>query len=228
MKRAIPFLIFFLFSTSAICIRVVGNGGGEAELKVLQQFEALSLWLKFCSENSGECFLDPSTGKEEISKLKKNFSNLESIEFVNRSTFPQFGPQRSLMISHESLYVDDKTPKEDMEVFQVLLWTLREAPKTNSNSQKVNVRLLSNGILHSQLDVAYLRSEEGDFLVARSANQNLHRELSRELNSPYRILSTTAKGYLLKSFGDGQVYELILQDQNGHFELKLFFRDSDL
>lgn len=223
MKKLLVFSIVTFISAFAIAIRVVGNAGGESELKLREQFENLPTWLKFCGENPEDCFADNNQSQSLLPKLNKNFPRIESIEFVNQKDLSDQNPSNGLIISHESLYLDEKTPKAGLDIFEVLLLNLAYGPKVQKNLQ---ISLLPEAVSHSSLPVALLTGSASDFLVALNSKQNLHRDLTQKLKSPYRVLTVTAQGYVLKALASDYTYELLLIPSGESFQLKLIFRDE--
>lgn len=227
--RAFTFVLTFTIAMNCLAIRVVGNGGGEAELKLQQQYESLSVWIKLCSENIDVCFLDAQAGAANLNRIVKRYQQIREIQFTNQTELPQNGSLDTLFISHESLYIDDKTPKTDLLIFQEGLSKLVNGPQATAEKSDLGIRQVANGTRHPRLKVAFLKAESNDLLLTLESKQNLHQELSQAIrSSTYQVLSTTAAGYLVKNLSDNLIYEVYLQEKSPEgYLLKVLFRSDD-
>lgn len=113
----IIFSLIYFFVPSIFAQVHVGNGGGEAENIVLQMSLGAPYWAKACNENPGLCGdfqFSPSDIKAFSSKV--SFAPLKAI---SSPCTPD-----SVIISHESLYIDLDKPKSNSELVEVLIKTI--------------------------------------------------------------------------------------------------------
>ncbi len=178
-------------------IRSVGNGGGEAELIALQRFEALPVWAKFCQENPGICFLDLNAGYSLIRNLSRAISEINNIRFVNQSEFKTPIENKTLILTHESLFQDEQHPKPRLEIFKILIG---QVLKSQNLQGQVSVQAVLDAEiqLHSDGLSAVIHGDSQDHLVSLQKNaQNLNQEVLQLLQTQkFQISGLLDDGYL--------------------------------
>lgn len=107
-------MVSFLFSLSleAQAIRHVGNGGGEAELRLLQMKAVLPYWMKACHEtncwNGGDLTVQ---NQDQAKSLRIQFSE---------QNLP--ATSDTITLDPRLLYkADEKTPRSDLELASLLI-----------------------------------------------------------------------------------------------------------
>lgn len=152
--------IFFSLNSSAI--RHVGNGGGDAEMLLLKQYSALPLWLKSCRENNLVC--------PDFATLDR----FELIAFVATEDLTQDCNQDTLIISNDSLYLDQSKAKTAAGVFNELLDVLNRCFFKQSLSSPISVDIQPQMLLQPVDGVAVLKGSSRDYFVSSLPSENLN------------------------------------------------------
>lgn len=75
--------LFFIGSSVHANVRVIGNGGGETEMRALTEFSVVRTTLKMVAENEDNPFLNISA-TEELRKLLETISDQWHLKFVSQ------------------------------------------------------------------------------------------------------------------------------------------------
>ena len=131
--RSIIFIILF-FQSTTFAIRIIGNGGGDAELKMYYYFSKLNTIYNFCFENQYICH--PNSNNQMIS-LKDHqdfisaFHSIQNIEFLdNQNGLTNINTEQNrfntLQIPRFLLYKNMKTAVSDEQIFHLLNRSIHE------------------------------------------------------------------------------------------------------
>lgn len=234
----IKFILLFsllLITQVSLGIRSVGNGGGEAEMKALSQFETLPLWLKFCKENIQLCFKNHRDSNSKLNAIDSilNKQQITFLKFVNKADYSSPIIQNelnsyTLILTHESLYIDNRFSKSENEIFLVLVNQILNIENVRIQINEDDILLTPKGFFQSEQLVGVLQSTKSDYLISLQDSINLHKELSQKFNiHRYKILSLSVQELLLKDLDRNIDYLLILKKNNNELSIDLRYTNIE-
>lgn len=212
MNKLIVLIVLSSVSLCSFAQRTTGDGGGEAEMTLLKQFEYLPLWLRFCENNSEKCIASSNSRDliNQINNTKNNF-RITRLQFVNAADYKlaleKDGSENQLILTHESLYFQD-VPKESNELFKLMLNQILRI-QSNKSILTSDIVLLPLGYTHPNKLISVLEAQNQDYVLTLYNQQNIHAELfERNGVKNYKIISKTSSGYLILDLDTQISYEL--------------------
>jgi hypothetical protein len=216
-------ILFFGLTVQAGGVRYVGNGGGDAELKLLEMYSHLNLWAKACRSESSLCF-DFYTIKIDSSLAKLQALNTESIEisFYGNAENETECNEQIMSINNSDLYIENTRPKTNLEIFRVLTdrmnsCLLTELPKS---------RVISIPIYFNDM-VSIYRGTQTDLMVSSFDKSNsLQDIILQKLNAKsFKFLFDYGKDIVVLSNGQKFILSIKPGDDQLKINVKSFVED---
>ncbi len=227
MKYFINFFLSILFSLNVQAIRFVGNGGGDAELKIITYLEGLPLWLEYCSTKNTKCIENVDFSFWKTFLVKYQNLNITEIEFVNEKDYAgnpltSSTSGQKVILTYESLYISNKESRSDSELFSILMRPFFKITNEPLNLSTDSILILPQYKKHPELYVYAFESAAGSKLF--SPFQNLNSELiDRTELKNFKIVSETASGYVIENFELGYNLEMqILPLSNSRYQIEFY------
>lgn len=214
------FICFFVLSLHAQIH--VGNGGGEAENIVLQMSLGAPYWAKACNENPGLCGdLQFSTSDIQALSRKVSFAPLKTID--NPCTHD------SIIISHESLYINLDKPKPNNELAEVLIKTLLVCHGYNATTL-APLRFLLDPRMKAitSHSLVLFSSSIGDLITSAESHFPVQKALSTALScTRFRIINGVAENLTVKCLENQYQYVVYIRKigSNYHFIARIDLGD---
>jgi hypothetical protein len=230
-NKMILLFLPLMFTLSSYGVRHVGNGGGEAELRMLKMFNSLPLWLKACEENADICWSKQEKGREVAHALKdflKKHLKMD-LNFINAGKGKSFCTLETLNICSEELYFDPKTSKGDHELASIILRGLLEC----GGEGAVDVGDLTLKVLPLVKEVVgtpvgFVQWGLTDLLVTLNSKQNLHQELRSQIScNQYHILNSRDSFLQVRCEDNRQEYSVLIREDAGVISLIPRYNSDD-
>lgn len=220
----IIFYVAILSPTMAFAqVRYVGNGGGPAELKLLEQYSTLSEWIIGCSQPSGSGLCHVS---DKIWHALKNLRALSLneyvLEFVDQNKLDTLCRDHNVLIPQNDLYMiandinGEIKPKSDSAILSHTLNGLLSCRPGLATSTLITEKDLSSLSIFPEVKrknnyITVLSGQNSDLLVSRYPSQDLPSEIAKVINSlELQLMHMESDFALIQS--KGKSYRLYFKD----------------
>lgn len=190
-------ILFFAFTSSfsAFAISNVGNGGGESEMAMLKMFEAMPAWLKACDQNSNLCFQNAAEGRHVIAAVQTVLKNRPQLKLNFLKKGSSSCAAKEINFVSDSLYINQGTPKDQPkelnELTAILINGLVGCDNSNLTIEATQLKVLPFAKKGMGSKIAVIESLQTDLVVSLTSNQNLHQELTAQMDcSNYHVTSS--------------------------------------
>lgn len=213
MKKLVVLLFIFGVQISQ-AITIGRNGGGSAEMKALDQYEALPLWSRFCDQNLHLCL--NSESQQDYLTIRNWTVDIQGTQlaFLDNAAESSKLSKNLIGILRSDLYSSPTEAKSALQIFEILLTSIAKTKNPQANLKALFAPLSSHIHPNSLIAVLQVTSFE-DYLVDPSGQFNLHSYLVQKLGSKYKVVGSMADGYLVRSTLSVQVYAVYASEQSG-------------
>lgn len=216
MKFGITTLVLLFVSTLCLAQQKVGNGGGDAEIEVLEMAPNLRLWNKFCSENIQICWSSPKLAQIITLNFEQALNGLVLEEILFSDTnHPSFCNKQTLVLRRSDLYVDSETAKPKPEISLILINAILNCRQINFQVSGPPPRLLPEGKILDEVALMIFNYEDQSGLVSSFEGQNASQLLSKETGcSKFRFLNGYRKEFNIQCLSDGTIFKVTVTSSN--------------
>lgn len=225
-KISLLLLAFAILISAKADIRHGGNGGGEAEMKVLSFYNSLKIWKKGCVENPGICNVQAEALAFDVST--------RTLGYVEKKNYTTACSDQSLWLAYEDLYqpmIENKAdiPKKDSELLTELLKSVLKCQgRLNFYLDLSHLKVFPSHGDVSLDSIAYLKGKYTDVLVNLNSSQKLHSEITEAIKcDQYRVVSAGKRFINVKCLSNPSYYNLDYEITSGKVKITVYFQSSD-
>ena len=187
------FQMIFMVSLFSQAVVHVGNGGGDAEMTVLQMAPNLGLWAQACNENPGLCAPGSPFSKSDFKYLGQKINFVEAREHKTTCEGSQVN------IVRESLYINLDRPKSPNELSAVLIKTILFCAGWPSEQlAKINFDLDPRQQTFTDFNISVFQGSRSDIIISPMSSGTNRRLIQRTECSKYRITSASGNDLNLR------------------------------
>jgi hypothetical protein len=208
MKSFLILCLVIGFSFESFAIRHVGNGGGEAEMSLLQMTPFLPMWAKACNENKISCGINgeiPDSFIEFTKSMTLAFAEIDATSCAGNTV---------TMVNRDLYESDEKTAKSEATLTGMLLAAIGKCSGSSINvSSEVDLSLQGKEIYPKQI---YLFSGAQTDVIVGSNTSALQATLVKEMNcDKYRLVSVNSAGFIVRCQTNQAQYNVYVNATSG-------------